>query len=216
MINDNFRMFTWKGEGKRIVVYPVDFDKQYNFNCTHPEEMSRRETSGDENGNAEAIAYNQPISLDTVRSIYAEFEPVAIRLLELADPNGFRVWKLIDIDEIPTWSLNHSVLLGDAAHVVLPFGFAGASMAIEDAVTLAQCFDSHVKADEIEDRLKLYEKIRKPRVAKVREVSRDFGKGKDGDPRVIQEYREFLASHDAVEYAKQELISHLKAQGKVC
>ena len=40
VVNDDFRMFTWAGNGKRILVYPVDYDKQFNVTCTHPEELS--------------------------------------------------------------------------------------------------------------------------------------------------------------------------------
>lgn len=206
-------MFTWKGPGKHIVVYPVDFDKQYNFNCAHPEEMSSHETSGDEKGNADAIAYDQKISLDTVRRIYAEFDPIAIRLLELADPNGFRVWKLMDMEEIPRWSVNRTVLLGDSAHPVVPFGFSGASMAIEDAVTLATLLPYNVAVEEVPDRLQLYERIRKPRVARVRETSRIFATGMQ-EPKFMAAYREFLGSHDAVEYAGGRLVKHLEQQSK--
>jgi len=48
-------MYSWKGEGKRIIVYAVDYGRQYNFNCTHPVELSTKETSGDDSGNADAI-----------------------------------------------------------------------------------------------------------------------------------------------------------------
>jgi len=54
-VNGAFHMYSWKGDGKRIIVYVVDYDRQYNFNCTHPVELSSKETSGDESGNADAI-----------------------------------------------------------------------------------------------------------------------------------------------------------------
>ena len=154
-------------------------------------------------------AYNQKISPETVHKIYQEFDEVALRLLELADPDGFRVWKLMDMDEIPRWSAGRTVLLGDACHPVLPFGFSGASMAIEDAVTLATLLPSGLPVEEIEDRLQLYERIRKPRVQRVRDFSRDSARGKD-DMQGMKDYREFLASHDAVEHAKRELAEHLE------
>ena len=122
-------------------------------------------------------AYNQKVSLETVLGIYHDFDPVAIRLLKLADPDGFRVWKLLDMDDIPRWSLGHTVLMGDACHPLSPFGFSGASMAIEDAVTLSTLLTSDVKPKEIPGRFKLYEEIRKPRVARVREQSRQNSQG---------------------------------------
>jgi salicylate hydroxylase len=106
---------------------------------------------------------------------YSAFGPKARRLFELADPNGFRVWKLLDMDEIPTWSNNHTTLLGDAAHPLLAFSFSGASMAVEDAVTLAVLLPREVEKEQIGERLKLYEEIRKPRLDVVRRVSRRRG-----------------------------------------
>jgi salicylate hydroxylase len=157
------------------------------------------------------LEYNQKISVDTVCDIYKEFDEIAIRLLKLADPNGFRVWKLMDMDEIPHWSTNHTVMIGDACHPVVPFGFSGASMAIEDAVTLATLFPPDLPKEQVKDRLQLFERIRKPRVARVRNTSRELARGRQ-DPQFTNDYREFLSSHDAVEYAEQELANHLHSK----
>lgn len=46
LVNDEFRMFSFRGNDKAIIVYPVDYDRQFNFNCTHPEELSRAATEG--------------------------------------------------------------------------------------------------------------------------------------------------------------------------
>ncbi len=137
-------------------------------------------------------------------SIYQAFEPRAIRLFELADPNGFRIWKLLDMDEIPHWSLNHTALLGDACHPVSPFGFSGAAMAIEDAVTLSVLLTSDVQAEKVPELLSLYEEIRKPRVGRVRNSSREIARDR-ADKDFLQGYRVFLTEHDAVAVAKQAL-----------
>jgi salicylate hydroxylase len=139
-------------------------------------------------------------------SIYKDFPPAARRLFELADPNGFRIWKLQDMDDIPHWSLNHTVLLGDAAHPVLPFGFAGASMAIEDAVTLSILLPTEVTTGMISARLKIYEEIRKPRVERVRTTSRESADEKVVVGQYFDEYMQFLASYDAVEHAEKALL----------
>jgi salicylate hydroxylase len=156
-------------------------------------------------------AYNQKISPQTVLSIYKDFDPVAIRLLELANPDSLRVWKLMDLDDIPRWSVNRTVLLGDACHVVVPFGFSRAAMAFEDAVTLTVLLPSNVTLDQIENRLKLYETIRRPRVKRVREASRELATGKENVTFML-EYGEFLGSHDAVEYAKDKLAESSRAR----
>ena len=129
-------------------------------------------------------------------------------MLELADPNGFRIWKLEDMDEIPQWGLNNTVLLGDACHPVLPYGFSGASMAIEDGLTLSTLLTADVTREQLQDRLKLYEEIRKPRVGKVRDYSRMIARDGFNDREALESYLPFLIKHDAVEYAKKTLADH--------
>ena len=150
------------------------------------------------------VAYNQKISFDDVLSIYSDFDPIAKRLFSLADPSGFRVWELKDMDDHPSWSLDRITLLGDACHPVLPFGFSGASMAIEDGTTLATLLSSDTRVEDIPRRLKLYEDIRRPRVSRVREASRDIAQGLE-TKEFVNNYMTFLSSYDAVEHAKQIL-----------
>ncbi|KAL8828821.1 MAG: hypothetical protein Q9170_006435 [Blastenia crenularia] len=209
IINSSARFVSWSGHNRRILAYPVDYDRQFNITCTHPQELSDKETSGDD---AAAVSYNQSASLQTVLNIYKDFPPPAIRLLQLADPNGFRVWKLVDMDEIPTWSRNNTVLLGDACHPVLAFGFSGASMAIEDAVTLAELLTSDVGLGDVPGRLKLYEEIRKPRVGMVRDTGRKIARGEESSV-IMGNYMQVLGEHDAVGYAREALAR--SREGKV-
>jgi 2-polyprenyl-6-methoxyphenol hydroxylase-like FAD-dependent oxidoreductase len=56
------------------------------------------------------------------------------------------------------------IVIGDAAHAASPTTTQGASMAIEDAVVLAQCLrDIEGQADA----LRAYERLRRPRVERV-------------------------------------------------
>ncbi|KAL8945872.1 MAG: hypothetical protein Q9222_007647, partial [Ikaeria aurantiellina] len=48
IVNHDARMLSWtggEGNSKRIIVYPVDFDRHFNVNATHPEELSNQEAS---------------------------------------------------------------------------------------------------------------------------------------------------------------------------
>ncbi|KAL6714233.1 hypothetical protein ACLMJK_007656 [Lecanora helva] len=200
-------MFTWRGngseDGKQIIVYPVDFEEQINVVCTYDRHLTAEETSNADD--ATAVAYNQKASLQTVKDIFRNFEPRAQRLIELADSETFRMWELLDMDDIPRWTNNHAVMIGDACHPVLPFGFSGASMGIEDAITLSVLFPADTpKGNEIAARLELYEKIRRPRVARVRDYSREVARGVE-DLQRAKDYRYFLMSHDAVKFAEDAL-----------
>ena len=102
------------------------------------------------------------------------------------------------------WSLNRTVLLGDACHPLSPAGFSGASMAIEDGITLSVLLSPDVQMKDIPGRLKLYQETRRPRVSRVREEARTLAKGSE-TPEVMQNYVKFLSSHDAVECAETVL-----------
>lgn len=113
------------------------------------------------------------------------------------------------MDNHHPWSLNHTALLGDACHAVLPFAFSGASMAIEDGITLSTLMSPDVPVEDIPSRLKLYEQIRRPRVDRVREASLVMAKGVE-TPDYVREFMQFLCSHDAVEHARLELSKYLE------
>ena len=62
LVREDRNMFTWTGQGsrKRIIVYPVDFDRQYNVVVTHPQELSDKEANG-HNEEAAIGMYKPPL-----------------------------------------------------------------------------------------------------------------------------------------------------------
>lgn len=50
--DDDSHMFSWKGNDKRILVHPVDDDRQINVTCTYPSNLSTKQTS---NNNSAAV-----------------------------------------------------------------------------------------------------------------------------------------------------------------
>jgi FAD-dependent urate hydroxylase len=83
---------------------------------------------------------------------------IAAGELELAAGNTY------DLPSVPTWHNGSMVIIGDAAHAPSPTSGQGASLAMEDAVILAQClrdFPTNAEA------FATYERLRRQRVERI-------------------------------------------------
>jgi 2-polyprenyl-6-methoxyphenol hydroxylase-like FAD-dependent oxidoreductase len=90
-----------------------------------------------------------------------------LALIQKVDTETLKVWKLLDMEVIPTWVKDRPVLLGDAAHPFLPHQDQGGGCAIEDAALLAVVLPQDTLVEEIPARLKLPEKIRYERANRI-------------------------------------------------
>ncbi|CRK57859.1 Salicylate hydroxylase [Alloactinosynnema sp. L-07] len=77
-----------------------------------------------------------------------------------------------DVPTTPTWHRDSMILVGDAAHAASPAAGQGASMAIEDSVTLAQCLRDITDHDQA---FRTYEHLRRPRVEQLVATSAEDG-----------------------------------------
>ena len=68
------------------------------------------------------------------------------------------------------WRVGRVVLLGDAAHPMMPFYAQGAAQSIEDAYVLAGCLAANPA--EPEAALRRYVQLRQPRTAWMQDLSR--------------------------------------------
>ena len=104
---------------------------------------------------------------------YQGWHPIIEQILQAGDDTEFYQWALREIKPLETWSSGRVTLLGDACHAMLPFMAQGAVMAIEDAWVLAQQLKGH--ADNINEALYAYERLRKGRTSKVQATARRNG-----------------------------------------
>jgi len=87
-----------------------------------------------------------------------------------AVPEGSR-WALHDHRPLGRWHDGRIVLIGDAAHAMLPHQGQGANQTIEDAVLLADLL-ADAGRDDIGGALARYEAVRRPRTRRVQRWSR--------------------------------------------
>ncbi|WP_326567207.1 NAD(P)/FAD-dependent oxidoreductase [Amycolatopsis rhabdoformis] len=95
-------------------------------------------------------------------------------------------WPTYDFPSVPVWHRGRIGIIGDAAHATSPAAGQGASMAIEDAVTLARCLRD-VPVDAV---LPTFESLRRARVEAV--VAQGKRNGDDKSPgffgRVVRDF----------------------------
>ncbi|GAB3433773.1 FAD-dependent oxidoreductase [Actinophytocola sediminis] len=109
-----------------------------------------------------------------LRDLFAEDVPIAGRLVDGA-AHLFTGWNSYDFPTVPTWHRDRLIIVGDAAHATAPSSGQGASMAFEDAVTLARCLRD---LPDVPAAFAAYERLRRGRVERVVARGKRNGDGK--------------------------------------
>ncbi|MFK0165401.1 FAD-dependent monooxygenase [Rhizobium sp. NPDC090279] len=94
---------------------------------------------------------------------FSGWNSAILRLLENQEQASF--WPLYEMKAGRWHNGRDTILIGDAAHAMMPFAAQGAAMAIEDAFELAGLLSARTPAEAFE----LYEKHRAPRIARLRQ-----------------------------------------------
>ncbi|ROV97543.1 hypothetical protein VSDG_04639 [Cytospora chrysosperma] len=182
----------WYGSDRRVVMYPCNDNQLLNFVCIHPDAESQA-NPGDE--------WNKQGDVDQVTKVYKDFDPALLALIRKVDPATVKVWQLMDMETLPTWTVGKLTLLGDAAHPFTPHQGQGAGQAIEDAAALSVVLPKGTSPDAVPERLKLYEKIRYRRAHQIQEFSREAGKDwVGGKPQIdMMSYTANNFGHDEID-----------------
>jgi len=101
-------------------------------------------------------------------------EPIP-HLLSITDFSRVHVWRALDSDLVPRFHKGNLVLVGDAAHPLLPFTSQGVSSAVADAVTLAEFTSTqHNLGRALAEYSRLRRRQCAPYVARGRELLQHF------------------------------------------
>jgi salicylate hydroxylase len=86
-------------------------------------------------------------------------------------------WPIHAVDLPENWSSESGklVLLGDAAHAMVPYMALGAAMAVEDAAALAAALKHLTTRDELAKVISKWAAVRKPRVTQIHQASYSHG-----------------------------------------
>lgn len=145
----------WLGENKHAVTYLLRGGELANLVGVVERDNWQQERWTEKGTRAQALAD------------FADWHPTITTLLEQADQH-YR-WALFDRDPLDQWVDGRAVLIGDAAHPMLPFMAQGAVQAIEDGYVLARSLAEHGDRDIA---LQRFFDARRDRTAAVQKAAR--------------------------------------------
>ena len=146
----------WMGPNRSIVQYYIAAGRTFNWIG-----ISRTRDDAPESWLAEG-------RIEDALNEYSGWHPTIQEIIG-ATPHLLRQ-ALYDRQPLPDWQVGRIVLLGDAAHPMLPFFAQGAAQSIEDAYVLAGCLAA--QPDDPMAALARYVQLRQPRTAWMQGFSR--------------------------------------------
>ncbi|CAG8959820.1 hypothetical protein HYFRA_00001728 [Hymenoscyphus fraxineus] len=163
-----------------------------------------------------------------LREYYEEWDLTVRALLRLVERVG--KWKLGYLPPLERWvgRDGNVVVVGDAAHGMLPHLAQGAAVSLEDGVALAECLEGVKGVEDIREKLIAFEGVRKERceiISKVASLIPERGKvrEKNGIKRLVKsfrrdsEFRTWLYGYDTVIETKKylDVLSPEKEKGTI-
>lgn len=127
----------------------------------------------------EAEGWNIPAPIDEFLDEFASFDEGTRMVISRPVLGQVFKWGLFLRPWLEQWHFRRVVLLGDAAHPMLPFLGQGAANALEDAMILARCLAAESTPEEA---FVLYQRTRQPRVRIATEQAAKRGERYLGEP----------------------------------
>ena len=145
----------WAGPRRHLLHYAIDGGRTVNFLAV----VRVPEWTAD--------AWMEQCTVSEAVDAYAGWHPAVTEMVGATDV-GAR-WALFDLAPLERWHTERVVLMGDAAHAMVPHQGQGANQTIEDAIALADCLTD---AADLASALRTYEERRRKRTSRVQRWSR--------------------------------------------
>jgi salicylate hydroxylase len=110
-----------------------------------------------------------PVAPDEAAASFEGWHPAVVEMV-CAVPHRVR-WGLFTVRPLRSWQRGRVVLLGDAAHGMLPHHGQGANTTIEDAITLAELLRA-CSVEEFDGAMQRYQALRRARTRIIQRSSR--------------------------------------------
>jgi salicylate hydroxylase/6-hydroxynicotinate 3-monooxygenase len=148
----------WWGPDRHIVSYRIDPRREeLYFIASTPEPGFKTES------------WSAPGALDVLLAAYEGFHPDARLILEAAP--AVHKWAMIEREPLAGWTAERTILIGDAAHPMLPTMAQGAGTSMEDAVVLARCLEGKDR-DSVDAAFAACDRNRRARTTEIQLTAR--------------------------------------------
>ncbi|KAJ9144566.1 3-hydroxybenzoate 6-hydroxylase 1 [Pleurostoma richardsiae] len=160
------------GEDKRVIMGPGRGGKLFGIVALVPDDKMQEKPTDE--------SWVRPGSKKRLLEAYADFPAWLRAIFNSAPDEGIGLWQLRDFNPLPTWVRGRTIIIGDAAHAMLPTQGQGASQSIEDAEAL-QAFFANVQArpskGDVQEVLEKVFRARYERVSLIQTYSRQQAQG---------------------------------------
>ncbi|KAJ5474648.1 hypothetical protein N7475_004214 [Penicillium sp. IBT 31633x] len=151
----------WIGDGRHVMTYTIGAGKTFNMVLSHPDD-------------SEPSTWDQATVLSDMKR---EFQGWDCRLEKVVGLIEKTVkWPLMSGVPLSRWVDGRVLILGDAAHAMLPYMSQGAAMAVEDGAALARSLSKIEDVEDIPKALSIFEQVRIERASMMQEASLLNGK----------------------------------------
>ncbi|KAL4789647.1 hypothetical protein BDV19DRAFT_382946 [Aspergillus venezuelensis] len=130
------------GRDRRLIMGPARGGSIYGVVALVPDENMNEDSAN--------TSWTTQGDHDKMMESFADFPTWAQKPLQLAKDTKLGLWQLRDLEPLKTWYSGRAILIGDAAHAMLPTQGQGASQAIEDAEALGAFFEGRDEPSSVD------------------------------------------------------------------
>ncbi|KAF2032573.1 FAD/NAD(P)-binding domain-containing protein [Setomelanomma holmii] len=152
----------WIGEDRHVMSYTIAAGEAFNIVLSHV----------DRSGPA---TWTQKFAKEHIQKEFGGWDPQLTKVISLIDQ--CMKWPLKTGQQLKSWTSQSSklIIIGDAAHAMLPYMSQGAAMAVEDGAALAVALNQISSVDALPSALRTFEGERIQRSSDMQNASRVNG-----------------------------------------
>jgi salicylate hydroxylase len=153
----------WIGEDRHVMSYTIAAGKSFNMVLSHVD-------------STDPSTWKPENAIDDMRAYFAGWDPRLTKIINMIDHT--MKWPLLSGKPLNTWVApsNKVLIMGDAAHAMVPYMSQGAAMAVEDGAALAVVLSDINSREDIHLALKVFETERMKRTGQMQAASMLNGK----------------------------------------